>query len=163
MSKRAEGNWGCLTAIALLMCGCALPLGLVDLIWGNAYKNCFGSYSPSYADIEKEAFFKLPASAHHIEYDAVDGSESCTIWTKFELAPEDLEGFQVSTLIKSFGTIQLAGDSFSYFMEQKGWVQPANPIAGFSQDYPYTRQWIFIDTTNPGSFIVYIIVYKAGL
>jgi hypothetical protein len=165
-SKREENprrkNWFLIIAIPLFVCGCALPYGFVKLIWGNSYTVCFGTF-PSDEDLQKETFFKLPSSARNLTYDAngLGRKGGCTVWIKFEIDPEDLEALQKSTLVETFEDAQLEeGNGFSYFMQKKGWVQPKNSIAGvgYNNDYPYTSQWVFIDTTEQNNFIVYILM-----
>jgi hypothetical protein len=166
-SKRRDTNWGCIVAIALFICGCALPYGFLKLTWGNSYTVCFGTPFPSYQDLQQEAFFELPSSARNLAYDAngLNRKGGCTIWVKFEIDPGDLEDLQNSTLIESFKGIQLDGDAFLYFLQRKDWAQPNNSIAGvgYNNDYPYTSQWVFIDMTDESNFIVYIITNQEWL
>jgi hypothetical protein len=152
--------------LLIFVIGCAVLLyaslrGLGVLMLENSYTVCFRTPFPSDENVEKTAFFELPSSARNLVYDAYNANGACRVWIKFEIDSEDLEVFQNSTLIENFETNRIIRDeSFKLSMQEKGWTQSTYSIAGSGNlnDYFYTSQWIFIDTTNPSSFVVYIIL-----
>jgi hypothetical protein len=153
----------------LFIIGCVglLCLGLFGLLKSRMlYLTCFGTLFPSHADVEKAAFFKLPASAKSMDYkffkiDPPSYREGCAFWVRFEIDPGDLEALQKSTFVETFEPTQLEGYRLPYFKLKEDWVLPANALAGFgySNNFPI-GQWIFVDTTDPSKLIVYIIANR---
>jgi hypothetical protein len=141
--------------------------------FGNSKTICFQTPFPTNADVERYAYFKFPSTAENIEYYAngVNRKAGCTIWAKFEMDSKEMNVFQSTTYVTNFSSTRLVGNGFDYFSQSQEWQQPTsslaghgNPPAGASGFFTvYEDQWIFIDTSNPQTWIVYIIVNKEWL
>lgn len=145
--------------------------GLLLFAFTNPYLIYFGTFLPSNSHIEKLARIQFPDSATNITYKFEETGElvapECTISLQFEMNPEDFETFSESTLIEDFEVVRLEHDDFfSNKMEDMSWLQPENSIAGYGYVpccSPEIQQWIFIDSNDPDSWIVYVITNEYWL
>lgn len=157
--------WVVACFVGTLICIASTCFGILTLTWGNSYSACFGTPFPAYEDVESGSLFKFPPSAQNIEYDANSANRKggCTAWIKFEIDLDDLDVLLESTLVGSLTHIRLDTEEggITYFMKRKGWSQPIESLAGHGHTtdyiYPPVDQWIYVDTSSPDSYIVYII------
>ncbi len=164
--------------LAYLLVGIAavafLCVGIVYLFYGNSNVICFGTQFPSNADVEQRAYLKFPTSAQNIEVHAngVNRKAGCTIWVKFQMDRSDSGVFKSTTYVSDLSSSAwLTGDGFDFFSGQQGWHQPPAFLAGHGIPPPgvsgintaYEDQWIFIDTSDPQEWTVFLIVNKEWL
>jgi hypothetical protein len=141
-------------------------LGIFLMEWGNSYAICFSTPFPSYNDVERSAYLKFPPSAQHIEFDAngINRKAGCTIWVKFEMESQELDVFKATIRTKQLSSSkQLGGDAFDFFSRKQGWVQPSTSLAGYWEINSSENQWVFIDTSQPDTWTVYLITNKEWL
>lgn len=143
-------------------------------MWGNSEIICFGTPFPSYSDVERSAYFEFPPTARNIEFHAngVNRKAGCTIWAKFDMDSKDLDTFKATTFVANLSPwTHLTGDDFDLFARQQGWNQPSGGLAGHSRpplgapgvSNSSEDQWIFIDTSNPQKWTVFLVVNKEWL
>lgn len=148
-----------------------LVFQIAGLLWNNSNFVCFGTLFPVNHDIETRAYLKFPSTAQNIEYhtNAVNRKAGCTIWVKFQIDSKDFPIVKNATYIENFSaTERFADDAFVSLSGEQGWTWPVNSLAGRGKPpsgasgFPtsYEDQWVYVDTTNPHKWIVYVIVNK---
>ncbi len=146
-------------------------VGFGYLMYGNSEVICFGTPFPSTSDVEHYAYFKFPPTAGDIEYHAngVNRKAGCAIWAKFDMDSKDFDTFKSTTYVANLSSsTRLTGNGFEFFAEEQGWQQPSAGLAGHSNPLPgasgfptvYEDQWIFINTSDPQKWTVFVIVNK---
>ncbi|MEL6406155.1 MAG: hypothetical protein AAFR81_17430 [Chloroflexota bacterium] len=154
-----------LLSMAVVFIGC----GMITLWWiWSDNSICFGAQFPNESHFARQAQLTLPYSAQNIDNGIINvQSDSCSTWLTFEMSSDEFETFANTTVIDNFEEQMLSGSTIDYFLAEANWEQPANSIAGYADTYGryggYMRQWIFIDTSDTDSWIVYVITSENWL
>jgi hypothetical protein len=122
-------------------------------------------------DGERDTYFRLPSNAQEIEEHSVTHSRSCTHWIRFEIPPTDLNSFVTTTFIQtplSSQTLPERWWDFDHLQEVTGWglsniTSYLGGEAGGTMGRHLDYQIIFVDTTNPSHYIVYLVTNKNWL
>lgn len=80
-------RWPLLLLIPLLCC--AITASLIYVYWFDTNFGCFGTFSPSQADIEKRANVNFPPSTSNLEWECYPGIEGDLISVRYTIAPGD--------------------------------------------------------------------------
>jgi hypothetical protein len=154
-----------LTAFVLGMA--ILCCGAISVFLTNSHFKCFGTPFPSLTNVEEQAYLRFPPSAQNIEFftNAVNRKAGCTIWVTFEMDSNDLEAFASTIQVDQLSpTTQLSGDGFTFLSQRQGWYQTTPSLAGHGRSPGLDEdQWVFIDTSDPERWTVYLITNKEWL
>ena len=135
---------------------CLLVYLLVTVVYSNP--NCF------FSGISEETYFTLPPSAVEIERHSRSSSRSCTVRIKFHMPPNQLEAFVTTTFIQmplsstelpqSIGGIALLQEEMDLELESVT-SYLAGEVRGTGNNL-LDEQMVFVDTTNPDEYVVYL-------
>jgi hypothetical protein len=143
--------------------GAVMLLGLNTFI-DNATSDRFICYDlPQLprAKIEKRAWLKFPPSAQNVSVYG-EGFSDCIIYTRFEIAPGDLNALLQTTLIKQPLSSKYPWPPMFYYEPQEappGWnLGMRSFLAGEGSKAQY-YQGILINMDDPNLYVVYVITY----
>ncbi len=143
--------------------GAVMLLGLNRFI-ENATNDrfiCYDMPSLPRAQIEKRAWLKFPPSAQNVLVHA-EGFSDCIIYTRFEMAPSDLNPLLQTMLIKVPLSSKYPLPPMFYYDPEgapPGWnLGMSSFLTGEGSKAQY-YQGILINKDNPKSYVVYVITY----
>ncbi len=152
--KRRYSSW-----LLILLVGC-IGISVIALSRG-----C------SCLDGESDKYFNLPPTAQSVEKHSLVLSRSCTLWIKFHIPPSDLNAFISTTFIKDELSTTLLPTSIggiAYLEQKTGWdlnsinSHLSGEASGEGNTY-LDEQFVFVDTTNPAQYTVYLVTKKNWL
>jgi hypothetical protein len=113
--------------------------------------------------IENNDFFKIPPNAESVEEHRLEYSSSCTIWVRFRLPSSELNNFVATTLVKPPLLAKIYPQrigGISNLQKETGWQLDsvtsflAGEVSGTVKQP--VDQFMFVDTSDPEEFKVYI-------
>ena len=130
---------------------------LGELETSRRYLGCFESGSPTQAEMERNAWIRLPPSARALVPYSEDFCN--TFYLRFEMSAADLKPFTANTLIKQFAPNKQPLD-FGQLPEDLGWeLKAVKSYLGGVYEVPGAhRQSVLIDTGDPKVYVVYVIM-----
>jgi len=148
----------------LCFCGyCALAIYVgQDLTCWEA------QHLPQFA-LESHAEFKFPPSAQGINTATDSHWTSCTMAVTFKMQPRKLDQFVSSTRLKFLTTAEVpeyffqeggAGMAYGLGLDQRA---VKSHLMGYKISDDLDQQHIFVDTSDPKSYVVYIITKEGVL
>ena len=132
---------------------CLLVYLLVTVVYSNP--NC---------GVSEQTYFTLPPSAGGIERHARSLSRSCTLRIKFRVSPDELERFIETTFIQMpLSSTELPQSIRGIALLQEEMDSELESVSTFlageargTGNNLLDEQIVFVDTTNPDEYVVYL-------
>jgi hypothetical protein len=123
---------------------------------------CWSGQNPSHDAIAHYAQFELPATFNAVNVTKEAGSSWCAMAVKFEMHPRDLTQFSASTNVGNLSSNAVVdwGDlPHERLAKRVGWRKQAvkSYLFGASTSDYFNQQYVFVDTSNPDNFVVYLV------
>jgi hypothetical protein len=112
------------------------------------------------------AYFRLPPSTQNIERYSDSRSRSCAFAVRFQIPANELDTFLATALIKSplvSRKLTEQKDNIDYYQETIGWQLDTTTVyrvgkkeMGDGRERHLDVQRLFVDTSNPDEYMVYL-------
>lgn len=120
---------------------------------------------------DRRPYYQLPSSATRVEEQSRSASRSCTTKVKFNMTPNDVDALLASTLIKgrlsSTNTPRLIG-GLDVLQSSTNWhispnISHLSGEGNGSERNKLDEMFVYIDTSDNQSYVVYIVIKQNWL
>lgn len=156
-----------LTFLFIFVC---MPCGFCGIVTANYFFQidilCWSAANFPYR-LESLGEFRLPSSVRILDTVADNGSNWCVVATKFELPSADLQLFAKSTRIKALtpNAQVIWQENHEKYIRKLGYdlASVNSYLFGYKNTNYFNQQYIFVDTSDPDKYIVYLVIEQGFL